>query len=140
MFDVSPIAPDSLTDEVGRKYYKCENLDANSDINAPDMAEGRSECTRAEANLISSETNVGTHKPVLDIDIPCRYVPSSTEGHGHLYIDSPLPWVAYEKLLTCLKDAGIIQVGYWKRSLERKATFVRPPWIKKPNTITNSGL
>lgn len=37
--------PNSPIDEVGRKFYKCDNLDANGDANDPDLAEGRVECT-----------------------------------------------------------------------------------------------
>jgi hypothetical protein len=131
-WDSKALEPISQTDEYGRLFYKCDTLDQDSNSSEPDDPNNRVPCTRAEANLISSETEGGRHRPVLDIDIPCQYVPSTTEGHGHLYFGNAMSWDTYEKLLTALKDAGIIQLGYWAKSLERKATFVRPPWIKKP--------
>lgn len=71
------------------------------------------------------------HRPVLDIDFPAKLVPSSTPGRFHLYLDKPMSWAAYEKLLTALADAGIVERGYVRASIERGATFVRLPWIKK---------
>lgn len=91
-----------------------------------------------EPNVVSSElagTGLGTnalHAPALDIDIPCRYVESSTPGHGHLYFDSlKLTWRSYAKLLLALHEAGIIETGYLEASLERGATFLRMPGVKK---------
>jgi hypothetical protein len=40
-----------------------------------------------EGNLVSSMVQPGFHRPVLDLDIPHMYVPSSTPGHGHLYLN-----------------------------------------------------
>lgn len=123
-------------DEQGRGFYFVEDLDkrdrsgSSDDLNAIDR-ERRVPVTKDEANLISSQCQDGLHRPVLDFDIPARYVPSTTEGHGHLYIDLGLDWEKYEKLLVALGDAGILEDGYVKAALRRKATFVRPPWVKK---------
>lgn len=44
-------------------------------------------------NLISSLCDDEMHRPALDIDVPCRVVPSSTEGHCHIYFDTlALSW------------------------------------------------
>lgn len=91
------------------------------------------------ANVVSSEVApieagmpVLWHAPALDIDIPCRYVESSTPGHGHLYFDSlHLTWTEYARLLGALADAGILEEGYVEASLERKATFLRMPGVQK---------
>lgn len=73
----------------------------------------------------------GTHKPVLDIDLPVTLIESSTPGHFHLFIDKELPWHDYLKLLTVLAELGIIEEGYLSASKSRKHTAVRLPWIKK---------
>ena len=98
------------------------------------VADGRRYYTRAhdEAHLVSSEV-IGSdlHMPVLDIDVPHRYVPSATEGHAHLYIDVPVSWRRYKKLLKTLAIAGVIELGYARASIARGATFVRTPWAPK---------
>jgi hypothetical protein len=85
-----------------------------------------------EANVIASMTPDGTHRPVIDLDVPARLYPSSTPSHSHLYIDVDLTHEQYEKLIGVLVEVGIVQKGI-QMSLERRgATFVRPPWVKKP--------
>ena len=73
------------------------------------------------------------HYPVLDLDIPHALVPSTREGHSHLYIrpHEPVPWSVYVRLLEALGDAGILEPGYVRVSIERGATMVRAPWVKK---------
>lgn len=71
------------------------------------------------------------HRPILDIDIPMHIIPSTTEGHGHLYIDKELTWWEYKRLLHALADCGIIERGYLNVSIAREHTAVRLPWIKK---------
>jgi hypothetical protein len=84
------------------------------------------------ANLITSEV-AGTHnhKPVLDIDLPCKLISSTHAGHHHLYIDKILTWEHYIELLNVLAKIGIIQTGYRDSSLARGFSSVRLPWIKK---------
>jgi hypothetical protein len=71
------------------------------------------------------------HRPILDIDMPVTVIPSSTPGHGHLYIDKLLTWGQYKRLLDVLAEVGIIEHGYLNASIERGFTAVRLPWIKK---------
>jgi hypothetical protein len=84
------------------------------------------------ANIITSEI-AGTydHKPVLDIDLNCKLIPSTHAGHYHLYIDKAMSWEKYRELLKALKEAGVIEPGYYNAALARKFTGVRLPWIKK---------
>lgn len=96
-----------------------------------------------DADLITSEVIhpsgglvAGTHKPVLDIDFPVKVVPSSTEGHFHLFIDREMDWDTYVDLLVALQDAGILEEGYVHASIDRGFTGVRPPWSKKPTELT----
>jgi hypothetical protein len=84
------------------------------------------------ANLVSSLLENGKHSPVLDIDFRASLIPSSTFGHFHLYLDGlELEWPAYVKLLAALRDAGVIQEGYFRLQTERGATFLRPPGVVK---------
>lgn len=99
----------------------------------PDMVE-----THDEANLISSWLGDGFHAPALDLDIPHQYVPSSTEGHGHLFLDVELTPKQYRKLLDVLLECGIIQKGFHAQFKRCGATFLRtrkkgvpPPAVKQ---------
>lgn len=73
------------------------------------------------------------HRPVLDIDIPIKVVPSSTPGHSHLFIDIAMSWGDYEKLLWALAAAGIVEEGYVHASVRRGHTSVRLPHVRKPD-------
>ena len=87
--------------------------------------------TKEQANLVGSLCGDGLHRPVIDIDFPCRLVPSSTEGHFHLYVELSMHWEQYERLLVALAQAGIISAFYLKAAQIRGQTFVRPEWVKK---------
>lgn len=99
---------------------------------------GRTCFSRADANLSSAEvvssqilSQPKFHAPVLDIDIPHELVPSSTPGHSHLYLDIPMTWRQYKRLLKALARAGVVEKGYVEASIRRKHTAVRVPWLKK---------
>lgn len=84
------------------------------------------------ANLVSSRTLSGKHKPILDLDFPLRLEPSTTEGHYHLYLDGPeISWWRYVALLTGLYLAGVIEMGFYVWSLRRGGTWVRKPGVTK---------
>lgn len=122
---------------VRRRLFHKANLDSvpeygNDGMPIEKIAEVKSV---EDANLISSKiTNLaGWHAPVLDLDFPCVLVKSSTPGHYHLYLNKIMSWERYVKLLKALKDAGLIEEGYYQASIARGATFVRPPGVhKKP--------
>jgi len=59
------------------------------------------------------------------------WVPSSTPGHGHLYIDTILWWDEYEALLQAFAWSGLLEPGYAGASIRRRATHLRLPWVKK---------
>lgn len=71
------------------------------------------------------------HRPLLDIDMPAKLIPSTTPGHFHLFIDREMPWCQYARLLRALGRAGILEPGYVTASLERGYSAVRLPWVKK---------
>ena len=77
--------------------------------------------------------------PTLDIDHPALLAPSSTPGHHHLFVDVPMSWRAYRRLLRALYLGGVIgRNAYW-RSLDRGASFVRPPGVvKSPEELERS--
>lgn len=73
------------------------------------------------------------HAPVLDLDaVGARFVQSSTEGNGHLYLDGiKLTVGQYRSLLAVLVECGIIQPGFAKQLDARGFTAVRRPGLKK---------
>lgn len=87
-----------------------------------------------DANSVSSRIKddvFGFHKVVIDLDMDAALIPSTTPGHHHLIIDRALPWPAYKRLLEALKDAGLIEEGFYRAAVERGASWVRTPWTKK---------
>ena len=91
-----------------------------------------------DANLISSRCEDGRHRPVIDLDTPHGYIASTTPGHGHLYIDVPMPWWRYAILLFGLYQAGVIERGFFWWAMRRRATFVRRPGIRKQSGEVSS--
>lgn len=71
------------------------------------------------------------HRPILDIDFAAELVPSTTKGHFHLYLDKPMTWKQYKKLLGVLAEVGVIEHGYAQASIERGYSSTRLPWVKK---------
>lgn len=86
----------------------------------------------ASLDWLLKHPNKVMHRPVLDIDIPIKVVPSSTPGHSHLFIDIAMSWGDYEKLLWALAAAGIVEEGYVHASVRRGHTSVRLPHVRKP--------
>jgi hypothetical protein len=87
-----------------------------------------------KANLITSRykgEGIETHALLLDLDVEHIYVPSSTEGHGHLIVDAKLSRNEWEKVMRVLTDAGIIGPGYESASRLRGFASLRLPWVKK---------
>lgn len=88
-----------------------------------------------DANVVSSNV-IGTrrHLPIIDLDFPHRYIPSSTPGHGHLYLDFPEGGISFWRLfwlLWGLRQAKAIERGYFWWSIRRGGTFVRRPGVRK---------
>ena len=95
------------------------------------LHDGRYPADMKEANLVSSLLPDGRHAPVIDLDIPIRFVPSATPGHWHAYIERPMTWRQYRILLRAFYRAGLIERGFYWRGIQREATFVRLPGIPK---------
>ena len=115
----------------GNELYSLPNID---DFNESSSAVGVhikvDDATKA--NLVSSKIGgKRKHKVILDLDYEASLIPSSTEGHFHLYLDKELNEEQMEKLVDVLEEVGIIATGnanQWRRS---RAMFLRLPWIKK---------
>jgi len=93
--------------------------------------EVREEVPVADANLVSSLLPGGAHAPALDVDTAVHVVPSTTPGHFHLYLERPTTWRAYRRLLRAMWRAGYLEEAVYWRSLDRGATFLRLPWVRK---------
>jgi len=86
-----------------------------------------------KGNVITSmiADKVTHHKLIIDLDLPAKLVPSTTEGHFHLYVDHEIEKDAYFNLLNALVRAGLVEPGYVSASESRGYTAVRLPWVKK---------
>jgi hypothetical protein len=86
-----------------------------------------------EANIITSQLadKPGYHTVMLDLDVPAKLVPSSTDGNSHLYIDVEVDWHSYVRLLHALAECGIIERGYLNVSVKNHLTSLRLPWVKR---------
>ena len=120
--------PDPDFDTFGRGLYKPARVDGKSIV---------VDATLEDAVLVGSKMPYGSwvteglHKPVIDVDVPIRVVPSTTEGHSHLYIDTEMTFPALLHLLEAMVDVGLVEYGYLQGVRARGASYVRLPWVKK---------
>lgn len=110
-----------------------------------DPLDDRVERPLEEANVVSSILKPQTgddifsdwpedrHILAIDVDYPAYSVPSSTEGHCHVYFAVPggLKQSALMEILEVLGKHGVIEEGYAKVSQMRGRTDLRLPWIEK---------
>lgn len=123
----------------GRKMFLAASID---DYDGPDDKRPQpspGEADLATANLISSEVAEDRHLPVIDFDFPARVIPSSTEGHGHLYIEKEMTWAQYKALLDGLLAAGLIQEGWHRGALRDTRSYVRLPHVVKRDAVDKRG-
>lgn len=105
---------------MNRTRYQHDRINAD---NAPDSAYINAEAFRAsaeegklrqddEGNLITSRDRFSPdHLPIIDLDISHVYVPSRTEGHGHLYLNRRVSFEAYREIIEVLAKHGIVGQG-----------------------------
>lgn len=115
----------------GRTRWTCDVLDQYIPGDGKFHVDRHQVGSEEDHNLISSLTIDGDHMPAIDLDIPHSYLASSTEGHGHLFLDVPMSWDKYSLLLMVLLDCGIIERGFYENSMLRKASFLRAPGVHK---------
>ena len=65
------------------------------------------------------------HGPLFDLDMPHRYKPSSTKGHGHLIIDVVTNKNKYLKMLETLQRTDLQQTGFVNQMKYHGQTFIR---------------
>lgn len=70
-------------------------------------------------------------EPALSFSVPVRLVPSSTEGHFHLYIEAVTHWKAHEDLLDALYSAGIIERNYHRFCKRYRMGLLRREGVQK---------
>lgn len=87
--------------------------------------EDRWQVEEKDANLISSLTDQGTHMPIIDLDFPHHFEPSTTPGHNHLYIDVEMSRFKLFLLAWVLYYTGVIELGHFVWTIRRGASFVR---------------
>lgn len=141
----------SIMRDITKYLHRLWKVDFVSDSAAGDVETIRAEViSESEATAVSSEVVNhreewdflepnkyrevldGHHTIMIDVDVPARLLASTTLGHFHLYVDiDPVPWEKYERWLIASADIGLIEPGYLRASQERKATFLRVPWVKK---------
>lgn len=87
------------------------------------------ESDRSRADVVTSQLaeNPKLHAPLFDLDIPHFYYPSSTQGHGHLYLDKPVTWRQFKRVLRAMYLAGLIEKGYYQATKRRGYATLRLP-------------
>lgn len=93
----------------------------------------RVESEHGYATLVSSKLPNGNHMPVIDLDLPCTLVPSSTPGHFHLYVNQEMSFGQFLNMLQMMTDAGVVQPGFNRFTRERGQAFVRYPGVTRDN-------
>jgi len=102
-------------------HLPCFDVDHSPESPAPQMG------------LLTIEDIVERYCRILvqDPSIPIRWVPSSTPGNHHIYIDYAVPWDSYLTALGILAAAKIVEPGYYDAAKNVGATFVRFPGVKR---------
>lgn len=120
----------------GQLYAKVENFGSH-------YGNGGNIVTDIEqANTITSliANKVTHHKLVVDIDFPAKLIPSSTEGHFHLYIDHEIPADVYWELLEAMAKAGLVEEKYVEASKAQGRTTLRLPWVRKDDVAAEPAV
>jgi hypothetical protein len=121
----------------GRRFRDALARTLNRDSNEPQpfpTPDGQWCDEGPEATLVVSmlEDDPNMHMPALDLDgMEVFVVPSSTPGNYHLYINRPMTWQQYKRLMKVMVDVGLVQRGYYDASVRRGYSALRTPWTKK---------
>lgn len=120
-----------------RTLWFSKDLSVRDEALIPSLLRYRQADNRVEAewahggaispNLISSLTGEGKHRPIIDLDGPHSYRSSSSEGHAHLYLDTPISWWRWAILMWALRLARVLNTGGFWWTIRRGQNFVRIP-------------
>lgn len=138
--------------DVDSEFYSLSDSDVITEDVEPRVIDftGRANAT-SSWSAVDWAVNQGTpelirHLPCIDVDIELNVgqrlvrdlmfpdvivVASSTPGHHHWYSEVPLSWTEYASRLENLVECGIVAEEYCRVSVERGATFLRFPHVKK---------
>lgn len=72
-------------------------------------------------------TTATATKVTLTLDVPVHLLPSRTRGHQHLYLNAPMRWRTYKRLLKALARVGILEAEWVKASVRGRQSLLRPP-------------
>lgn len=130
-------SPAAIRDAIGdrRMFWTTAPVSSNSEDDGytqihPDLRPA----DHHTATLVTSKLEDSSlHMPVIDIDMPCMLLPSSTPGHFHLYIEKAMTWEKFLAILEAMEDAGVIGPGYLKYTRKRGYATVRYPGVTKQN-------
>lgn len=95
------------------------------------VSEDRQHVGLDRALVVGSSDDEGNHWPLIDIDFSAKLVPSSTEGHSHLYLEKAMSYDDYLLLIHTMHKVGLVGYGNYKALLERKEAHARLPWVRK---------
>lgn len=88
--------------------------------------------SQKQANLVGSLDldNANYHFPVIDLDFDALLLPSSTEGHHHLYLQKQVTHDKYLAMLEAMVDAGLVEKGYLTSARKKGQTYAIKPGLR----------
>lgn len=92
------------------------------------------------SSVVGSLEGRHVHAPVIDIDFHARLEPSSTPGHFHLYLDRPVTWRAYKRILRSMVKAGLVDKEWYRLAKFRRMTVVRGPGSRKGTVPSRASM
>lgn len=63
----------------------------------------------------------------LTLDVPAHLLRSTTPGHHHLYLNAPMRWGTYKRLLHTLAKAGVVDPTWTRTCIKGRQSLLRPP-------------
>ena len=123
--ELGPTITNPTCDRWGRRYFVTE--DERGPSGDYELGEKLVNVGRDNAQLIGSKSwrNLAQHFPLLDIDYGAELVSSRTAGHFHLYLNKPVTWRQYKRLMRAMVKAGLLQKGYYEMSKKRGEAHLR---------------
>lgn len=119
--------PDYIKDRLTAWFDDSEDISSNESGWLPNS----NESDYSKANLVTSRTMTLLHLPVIDIDLPCKLEPSTSDNCYHLYINKEVKWEDYIEMLQAMAKCGIVQQGWVNATVHRGYSAVRKPGHKK---------